>query len=826
MNKKTRLTIYLGVGLLLTLIFMTKPSAAQEPLSDLRLLVWSADGSALIGTTPGSLITGPDNSKQQTQILWRLTPEGIPQQELGPGFAFQSSPDGRFITFNRFDNQKQVSRWQLDIETNKLQPVTPDKAGQLNVTLVGDPAGQVYYSPDGKKRAVLVNEFFEATLWVGINDEPVQQILTAEGEIFSGLSWHPNNNTLALIRTPLGNVIEAAGELWRIDLNDKRATRLSQNNAVDRSPIWSSDGHNLAVIRNDKLTLVSTDDLRVENFIVEQPELSRPDSADVNALAQLIPPTTIRVIHSASNTCRSVPVGQIDTIPFENYVKRVVPHEVYPSWPAETLKAQAVAARTYGWDKYLQNLGEAYHVTDWVNHQYMCDTTTPTTDAAVEATTGQYLAYNGQIITAMFSAENSSPTKSSIYVNYLRAIDDPVSFGRIRYGHGYGMGQWGAQRWADQYGWNYRAILRHYYNATVEQAGAPTDSQAPQVTIVTPSHNLYVTSHKLRLTLNTSDDSGSITKTNIYASTPTSNTLLVSENGPANSNGYVVDISAWLDQALVDNTLVLSAEAFDASGKRGVSVPVTIGLDRVNPTGLLTAIPESLNSQSVTASATISFTLSGADITSGLRQLALGQQSWSWQESSLIREDVGGQLVGQVISDSDALNGLALQASSSYDPAGMWFSPAITLPTPQQYRAYFRVKINDNTLPNEVARLEIVDEQGTVIGIQRLHSADFRNQDTYHEFHTDFDLQSATSVVFRLIFLAVADISLDRIIMVEYPQAYTTTLAYNNPDVRMKVIDGAGNVSTDLQLLSTPPQSKTHQVFLPFITTFTLRWDE
>lgn len=34
-------------------------------------------------------------------------------------------------------------------------------------------------------------------------------------------------------------------------------------------------------------------------------------------------------------------------IPFEDYLKGVVPHEMPASWQKEALKAQAVAARTY-----------------------------------------------------------------------------------------------------------------------------------------------------------------------------------------------------------------------------------------------------------------------------------------------------------------------------------------------------------------------------------------------------------------------------------------------------------------------------------------------
>ncbi|UGB28712.1 SpoIID/LytB domain-containing protein [Metabacillus sp. B2-18] len=40
-------------------------------------------------------------------------------------------------------------------------------------------------------------------------------------------------------------------------------------------------------------------------------------------------------------------IRPVNQIPIEDYLKGVVPFEVYPSWKLETLKAQALAARTY-----------------------------------------------------------------------------------------------------------------------------------------------------------------------------------------------------------------------------------------------------------------------------------------------------------------------------------------------------------------------------------------------------------------------------------------------------------------------------------------------
>lgn len=807
----TPLTIGTGLVILLTLwLAVTRPAAAQELPADLRLLAWSPDGSFLLGTSPGQVVTRADGASQRARIIWRLPTSNDPAQRLAEGLEPQLSADGDQIVFTPLNAPDPNTRLAINVETGEIEPVEVGSLADPTVSLPGDPDGKLYTSPDGSRRAILVNQFFQAELWVGEAKQPVALVLRRDGEIFSDLSWSPDGAAIALIITPLGSQVDTAGELWRVDLDGGGAMRLSRNNAVDRSPVWRADGRELAVVRNEAWVTVPADALLVEKFAVDEPASISPADSPIGAQAQLTPPATIKVIHHAGNICRSVPVGQIDTIPFEEYVKRVVPHEVIASWPAATLRAQAVAARTYGWDKILENSGDAYHVTDWVDNQYMCDTTETATNQAVDDTTGEYLAYNGQIITAMFSAENSSPTKTNNNVNYLQAVDDPVSFGQTRNGHGYGMGQRGAQRWAAWHGWSYQTILRHYYRGvTVEQPGGGSDSP-PKVELVLPWSNHYLTGNRLYLQLNSSDDSGLINATEVYRSTPTETNLLVSEAGPANSTGYVVDVSSWSEQTLVGNTLVLTAESVDGSSQRTVSPEVVVGLDRVAPTGLLTTATTLVGSTIITDSPVVSLTLSAEDDTSGPSYLALGNQNWLWEESTFTREAVGGQPVGRWVSDGAALDGQALQATTAADPAGAWQSSDITLSPAQPYRAYVRLKAGSVSLADEVVRLEMIDRSdGELIGLRRLRGVDFRAANRYQEFHVDFDTSTGVAgpIALRIIFLDVSDVSLDRLVVLEYPTAFTTKPSYSAGNFRIKVIDGAGNVSEDLLVT---PRSATY----------------
>ncbi len=47
-----------------------------------------------------------------------------------------------------------------------------------------------------------------------------------------------------------------------------------------------------------------------------------------------------------------------ENIPFEDYLKGVLPNEMPGSWPTEALKAQAVAARTYSIGKMGQTVAD------------------------------------------------------------------------------------------------------------------------------------------------------------------------------------------------------------------------------------------------------------------------------------------------------------------------------------------------------------------------------------------------------------------------------------------------------------------------------------
>jgi stage II sporulation protein D len=127
-------------------------------------------------------------------------------------------------------------------------------------------------------------------------------------------------------------------------------------------------------------------------------------------------------------------VQAINAVDLEDYVRGVVSAESPSSWPAEALKAQAVAARTYavttdagtpadGFDQFADTRSQMYK---GVAAEF------PSTDAAVAATKGQVVVQNGQPVTTYFFSTSGGHTEDiensfmgALPRAWLRGVDDP-----------------------------------------------------------------------------------------------------------------------------------------------------------------------------------------------------------------------------------------------------------------------------------------------------------------------------------------------------------------------------------------------------------------
>ena len=94
----------------------------------------------------------------------------------------------------------------------------------------------------------------------------------------------------------------------------------------------------------------------------------------------------------------------------DDYLQGVVPAESPASWPAEALKAQAIAARTYaittaksdGFDHYADTRSQVYKGVG---------IETAATNAAVAATRGQIVTYDGRPVVTYFFSTSGGRTE-------------------------------------------------------------------------------------------------------------------------------------------------------------------------------------------------------------------------------------------------------------------------------------------------------------------------------------------------------------------------------------------------------------------------------
>ncbi len=121
----------------------------------------------------------------------------------------------------------------------------------------------------------------------------------------------------------------------------------------------------------------------------------------------------------------------INYVDLEQYLYSVLGGEMPTSWPLEAIQAQAVAARSYALYKRQRAASGLYDLEDntaWQVYRGLA-TESQRTHAAVNATRGQVLTYNGQIIEAVFHSSSGGHTENveDIWSNslpYLRGVRD------------------------------------------------------------------------------------------------------------------------------------------------------------------------------------------------------------------------------------------------------------------------------------------------------------------------------------------------------------------------------------------------------------------
>ncbi len=125
-------------------------------------------------------------------------------------------------------------------------------------------------------------------------------------------------------------------------------------------------------------------------------------------------------------------VQTVNALHLEDYVRGVVSAEMPSSWSSEALKAQAVAARTYAITSTVN--GNGYQLYQDTRSQMYTGVAaeTPSTDAAVAATNGQIVTYNGKPAITYFFSSSGGYTENveNVWLGstpepWLKGVPDP-----------------------------------------------------------------------------------------------------------------------------------------------------------------------------------------------------------------------------------------------------------------------------------------------------------------------------------------------------------------------------------------------------------------
>ena len=121
----------------------------------------------------------------------------------------------------------------------------------------------------------------------------------------------------------------------------------------------------------------------------------------------------------------------VNIVPVDDYLRSVVPEEMPVDWPAEAIKAQSVAARSFALASRGRHAGEGYDLCTTKHCQLYTGTAAEksVSNAAIKATRGEVLTYGGKPIEALFHTDSGGMTENSedvwgSHVPYLRAAKD------------------------------------------------------------------------------------------------------------------------------------------------------------------------------------------------------------------------------------------------------------------------------------------------------------------------------------------------------------------------------------------------------------------
>jgi stage II sporulation protein D len=198
--------------------------------------------------------------------------------------------------------------------------------------------------------------------------------------------------------------------------------------------------HGLAIIDGEKLLSVPKGGILIEavgnHFLINRKHRVTASQLTIRPMLQQEPLSIMQKRYRGTALLRAEggKFDLVNSIPFEDYLKGVIPAEVIPSWEFEALKAQAVASRTFAYRKILAHDEDDSHLDATIFSQVYggYDAEREKTNRAVMETAGEMLTYKGKPVAAYFHSNSGGYTENAYSVwdtdfPYLQSNPDPYS---------------------------------------------------------------------------------------------------------------------------------------------------------------------------------------------------------------------------------------------------------------------------------------------------------------------------------------------------------------------------------------------------------------
>jgi stage II sporulation protein D len=251
----------------------------------------------------------------------------------------------------------------------------------------------------------------------------------AQGAAKQGLSW----KQIVAFYYPGTRLGRARGKIKVLITADKKDVMVDARDGLRLTRLTGRKAFNLAKVRPKatRWRIMPRGSRSVVSYRVPgrggwQKWTTLPGAAEFSAGNK---PLTLRLPKHESaqyrGALRSVEKHTVNVLPLDRYVQGVVPREVPAEWPAQAVRAQAVAARTYA----------AFEREAATSYYDICDTEScqvyggvvdeqPASNAAVKATRGRVVLYQGEPAFTQFSSSNGGYSAAGSQP-YLVAQPDP-----------------------------------------------------------------------------------------------------------------------------------------------------------------------------------------------------------------------------------------------------------------------------------------------------------------------------------------------------------------------------------------------------------------